>query len=185
MGKSLEDIISDLIELFRPYMEGIGSVLDIGTGTSIPIHIVSENFPGVRYTTVDVTDIRKRKKLPFLIYDGKRLPFENLEFDVSILNETLHHCEDPESVLNEGLRVAKSVYVIEHFPNPGANLRELVKTEINALNNFGINCQYYNPFTDHSLYLLFEKAGLKVRDRIEIPYYGTREIRKYFFRLNF
>ena len=185
MGKSLEDIISDLIELFRPYMEGIGSVLDIGTGTSIPMHIVSENFPGIRYITVDVTDIRKRKKLPFLIYDGKKLPFDNSEFDVSILNETLHHCEDPESVLNEARRVAKSVYVIEHFPNPGANLRELVKTEIDALYNFGINCQNYKPFTDLSLSLLFEKTGLKVRDKVEIPYYGTREIRKYFFRLNF
>ena len=164
-------------------MEGVDSVIDVGTGTSIPIHIVAENFPDVRYNTVDIVDIRKRKKLPFVIYDGKILPFGNLEFDVAILNETLHHCEDPESVLIEGRRVAKSIYVIEHFPNPNTDIKELVKTEINALKNFGINCQIYKPFSDHSLYLLFEKAGLKVRDKVEIPYYGTREIRKYFFKL--
>ena len=183
VSKSLEDIIFDLIELFRPYIEGIDSVLDVGTGTSIPIHIVAENFPKIRYNTVDIVDIRQRKKLPFVIYDGKNLPFDNLEFDVSILNETLHHCEDPESVLIEARRVAKSIYVIEHFPNPNTNIKELVKTEINALNNFGINCQIYNPFTDHSLYLLFKKVGLKIWDKVEIPYYGTREIRKYFFKL--
>ena len=183
MSKSFEETIFDLIELFRPFIEGIDSVLDIGTGTSIPIHIFAEIYPKVRFNTVDVVDIRKRKKLPFVIYDGKKLPFDNLEFDVSILNETLHHCEDPQSVLIEARRVAKSIYVIEHFPNPDTNIKELVKTEIYALINFDINCKFYKPFTEHSLYLLFKKAGLKVLDKIEIPYYGKREIRKYFFKL--
>jgi SAM-dependent methyltransferase len=183
VSKSLENIIFDHIELFRPYIEGIDSVLDVGTGTSIPIHLVAKNFPKIRYNTVDIVDIRERKKLPFVIYDGKNLPFENLEFDVSILNETLHHCEDPESVLTEARRVAKSIYVTEHFPNPNTDINELVKTEIIALKNFGISCQIYKPFTDQSLYLLFKKAGLKVCDKVEIPYYGTREIRKYFFKL--
>jgi len=183
VSKSLEDIIFDLIELFRPHIEGIDSVLDIGTGTSLPIHIFAEIFPEVRYNTIDIVDIRKRKKLPFVIYDGKNLPFSNFEFDVSLLNETLHHCEDPESVLIEARRVAKSIYVIEHFPNPNTNIKELVKTEINALKNFDINCQIYKPFTEHSLYLLFKKAGLKVLDKIEVPYYGKRKIRKYFFKL--
>jgi len=68
-----------------------------------------------------------------VIYDGKTLPFDNEEFDVSLLNETLHHCEDPESVLIEARRVAKSVYVIEHFPNPDANIKELVKLKFMLL----------------------------------------------------
>jgi len=183
LNKSLEDIISDLIELFRPHIEGIDSVLDVGTGTSIPVHIFAEKFPKIRYYTVDVADIRKRKKLPFVIYDGKNLPFDNLEFDVSILNETLHHCEDPETVIIEARRVAKSIYVIEHFPNPNTDIKELVKTEFDALKNFDINCQIYKPFTEHSLSLLFDKTDLKVLDKIEIPYFGNREIRKYFFKL--
>ncbi|MCX6253645.1 MAG: class I SAM-dependent methyltransferase [Bacteroidia bacterium] len=183
MSKSLENIILDLIELFRPHIEGIDSILDIGTGTSLPIHVFAENFPKVRYYTVDIVDIRKKRKLPFFIYDGNNLPFGDLEFDVSILNETLHHCEDPESVLIEAGRVAKSVYVIEHFPNPGTNIKELVKTEINALKDFDINCKIYKPFTEHSLNLLFKKTGLNVWDKFEIPYHGKREIRKYFFKL--
>jgi ubiquinone/menaquinone biosynthesis C-methylase UbiE len=183
VNKSLEDIITDLIELFRPYIEGVDSVLDIGTGTSIPIHIFAENFPKVRYNTVDVVDNRKRKKLPFVIYDGKKLPFDNLEFDVSVLNETLHHCEYPESVLMEARRVAKSIYIIEHFPNPGSDIKELIKTELEALRDFDIPCQIYKPFTEHSLYLLFKKVGLKVYEKFEIPYYGNREIRKYFLKL--
>ena len=121
MGKSLENIISDLVALFRPYMDGINSVIDIGTGTSIPIHVFAGIFPDVTYMTADVADIRKKKKLPFFIYDGNVLPFRDLEFDVSLLNETLHHCKDPLSVLKEAGRVAGVVYVIEHFPEPGAS----------------------------------------------------------------
>jgi len=180
--KSLDNIVSDLIELFRPYLENINSVLDIGTGTSIPIHVFADNFTKVKFFTIDVVDIRKRQKLPFLIYDGKKLPFDNLEFDVSILNETLHHCKDPESVLSEARKVAKSVYIIEHFPKPNVSTEELINTEIDALRNFDINCHLYKPFTENTLNSLFKKVGLVVCDKFEIPYYGSRPIRKYFFK---
>ena len=183
VSKSLENIVSDLIELFKPHLEGIHSVLDIGTGTSVPIHVFALNFPEFKYVTTDIADIRIRKELPFVIYDGKNLPFRNQEFDVSILNETLHHCEDPYTVLNEARRVSASVYVIEHFANPRTDINELIKTEIQALESFKIVCDFYKPFTQRSLFGLFKRTGLKVMDEIEIPYYGEREIRKFFFKL--
>ena len=179
----MEDIIVDLIDLFRPYLDGVDSILDVGTGTSIPIHVFAASFPDIRYETVDVVDIRKRKKLPFAIYNGTILPYDNSEFDISILNETLHHCEDPEAVLSEAHRVAKLVYVIEHFPKPNINISDLVQTELDALANFNMNCKNYKPFTEFGLNRLIEKAGLIVRDKFEIPYYGKREISKYFFKL--
>ena len=183
MNKSLEKIISELIELFKPYLDGVESVLDVGTGTSIPIHVFAANFPEINYYTIDIADIRKKTDLPFILYNGKNLPFKNLEFDVAVLNETLHHCKEPEPVLTEAARTAKSVYLIEHFPKPGTSIKDLVKTEISALKDFDIDCKYYKPFTEHSLYLLFEKAGLKINEKIEIPYHGNRRITKYFFKL--
>jgi len=183
MSKSLEEVIIDLVELFRPHIESLNSVLDIGTGSSIPIHVFAEIFPQIRFMTIDVTDARQRKKLPFVIYDGISIPFDDLEFEGSVLNETLHHCEEPELVLLEARRVAKSVFVIEHFPSPDASFSELYETEIYALLNFGMNFPLYNPYTEDSLLNLFEKSRLKVLDRIEIPYYGKREIKKYFYKL--
>ena len=183
MSKSLEDIILELVDLFRPHIAGVNSVIDIGTGTSIPIHVFAEIFPAIRYQTVDVIDIRQRRSLPFLLYDGHVLPYDDSEFDVALLNETLHHCEDPEPVIAEARRVADTVYVIEHFPNHDVSIQELVRTEIYALVNFNMECRYYNPFTEESLSRLFEKTGLTIIDKIEIPYYGEREIKKYFYKL--
>lgn len=182
-SKSLEEIIFDLIDLFSPHIHGINSVLDVGTGPSLAIHIFADIFPQVRYYTADVADYRKRKKLPFAIYNGLHLPFDNSEFDVALLNETLHHCEDPLAVIIEAKRVAGSVYVIEHFPASDSTIKELIETEIYALARYDLDFKTYNPFTEQSLGLLFEKAGLKVSDKIEIPYYGNRKIKKYFFKL--
>jgi SAM-dependent methyltransferase len=181
--KSLEKIILDLIELFKPHFEGLSSVIDIGTGTSIPIHVFADFFPAVTYKTVDVVDMRQRKQLPFIIYDGKKLPFADFEFDASILNETLHHCDDPDSVLSEAKRVSKLVFVIEHFPNPDTNIDQLVQSEIKALTDFDMTFKIYKPFTELTLNSLFEKSGLRIADRIEVPYYGEREIKKYCFKL--
>jgi len=183
LDKPLEEIVFDLIELFKSYAENINSVLDIGTGTSIPIHVFADNFPSVRFHTIDIVDFRKIKKLPFVIYDGENLPFDNLRFDVSLLNETLHHCKDPESLLREARRVAKSVYVIEHFPNPNVSKKELINTEFIALKRFQIPYQIYKPFTEEELCLLFEKIDLRVCDKFKIPYFGNRKIDKYFFKL--
>jgi len=183
MNRSLEDIIYDLIGFLRPHVEGIGSVLDIGTGTSLPIHTISDVFTEINYYTVDVTDMRKVKKLPFVLYDGRRLPFGDKEFDVSLLNETLHHCKDPEPVLTEARRVAEQVYVIEHFPRQGTAIHELKESEKDALRSFEIDCPVYNPFTEDSLLSLFSCVGLQIRERVEIPYYGIRKIKKYMFKL--
>ena len=183
MGKSLEKTVSDLIDLFRPYAQNIQSVLDIGTGTSIPAHVLADHFPNVSFHTIDVVDFRKRKKLPFVIYDGEHLPFDDLKFDVSLLNETLHHCKNPESLFREAKRVAQSVYLIEHFLLPHADMKEIIRTEFAALKRFEIPHQIYKPFYEKELFSLFKKIGLDVWDTMKVPYYGKRKIVKFFFRL--
>jgi SAM-dependent methyltransferase len=44
---------------------------------------------------------------PYVVYDGERLPFPDDAFDTTLLLLTLHHCADPERVLDEALRVTR------------------------------------------------------------------------------
>ena len=57
----LADAVTEQLELFRPYIIGVNSILDIGTGTSIPAHIIAEAFPSLRIETVDIEDMRQKK----------------------------------------------------------------------------------------------------------------------------
>ena len=49
---------------------------------------------------------------PYVAYDGRRLPFPDGAFDTTLMLLTLHHCHDPEAVLDEALRVTARRLVV-------------------------------------------------------------------------
>ena len=54
--------------------------------------------------------------MPFKIFQGKKLPFKDKEFDVATLNDVLHHIGDL-GIINEAQRVAEKVLIFEMEPN--------------------------------------------------------------------
>ncbi|UCG28463.1 MAG: methyltransferase domain-containing protein [Bacteroidales bacterium] len=179
----LNEILPELVELLRPLLSGVRSVIDIGTGSSVTAHFFAKHFPDIEFFTVDIADMRQEKELPFILYNGKSLPFHDKEFTISVLNETLHHTQDPGSVLTEAKRVAEAVYVVEHFPLPGIPTDKLRKDEMSTLEDLSLECSYYKPFTRNSLFDLFDRTNLDVEVKFKMPYHGSREIEKYFFKL--
>jgi ubiquinone/menaquinone biosynthesis C-methylase UbiE len=53
-----------------------------------------------------------KTNLPHTLYDGQKLPFASNAFDVTVLYFVLHHCEHPEQVLAEAIRVTRGKVVI-------------------------------------------------------------------------
>jgi len=176
-------ILPEQVAMLKPYLTGIRSVLDIGTGSSISIHYFAREFPEIAFVTVDIADMRQEKELPFILYDGEKLPFDDNSFDITVLNEVLHHTEDPEPVLREAIRVGRAVFVVEHFPKPGVTTDQLWEEEMATLKALKLECSNYKPFSRSLLFRLFDKLNLNIEDRIKIPYHGKREIEKYFFKL--
>ena len=179
----LYKILPEQVAMLKPYLAGIRSVLDIGTGSSISIHFFAREFPEIEFVTVDIADMRQEKELPFSLYDGKKLPFNDRTYDIAVLNEVLHHADDPESVLREAKRVGQAIFLVEHFPKPGVTVDQLWEEEMATLKALKLECSYYKPFSRSSLFHLFDKQNLAIEDRVKIPYHGKREIEKYFFRL--
>jgi SAM-dependent methyltransferase len=50
--------------------------------------------------------------IPYVAYDGERLPFGDGAFDTTLLLLTLHHCGKPEAVLDEALRVTRARLIV-------------------------------------------------------------------------
>lgn len=179
----LYKILPEQVAMLKPYLTGIQSVLDIGTGSSISIHFFAREFPEIDFDTIDIADMRQEKELPFSLYDGKKLPFCDKAYDIAVLNEVLHHADDPESVLREARRVGKAIFLVEHFPKTGVTTDQLWEEEMATLKALKLECSNYKPFSRSSLFHLFDKLNLTIEDRVKIPYHGKREIEKYFFRL--
>jgi SAM-dependent methyltransferase len=60
---------------------------------------------------VDVGRFR-RVAVPYVAYDGGRLPFADGVFDTALLLLTLHHCRAPERVLDEAIRVTRQRLIV-------------------------------------------------------------------------
>ena len=86
-------------------------LLDLGGGEG---YVAAALRNGGRFAcSVDVGAFR-RTSGPYVVYDGARLPIGGDAFDTTLISLALHHCEKPEAVLDEALRVTRCrVLVVE------------------------------------------------------------------------
>ena len=163
---------SALFENFIPF----GSkVLDIGAGRGF----IAENIAKkrkVKITLLDVIDFNQTD-LPFVLYDGKRIPFSNNSFDVSLLICMFHHCDNPENVLKEAIRVSKSrLIVIEDRYDNWWQKKLLIFLDILFnLPHFIKPPRENMPFNfkkDSEWQAIFRKFNLKIVEQKKFKFYG-------------
>lgn len=96
-----------------------GKVLDVGAGGCyIAREIQDKNdIDNIKVTCLDVKDL-SQTGMTVVVYNGKRIPFKNNQFDTALVAYVLHHCEDALSVLKEVVRVCKGNIVIFEDTKP-------------------------------------------------------------------
>jgi SAM-dependent methyltransferase len=92
-----------------PFLVG-GRLLDLGAGEGY-VTAALRRRTGIWACAVDIGPYR-RMPVPYLIYDGSRLPFDEDTFDTTLISLALHHCAEPQAVLDEALRVTSSRLII-------------------------------------------------------------------------
>jgi len=85
-------------------------VLDLGAGEAYVATPLSSRT-GAWVCSVDV-GMYRQVRVPYVVYDGLRLPFADATFDTTLLLLTLHHCEQPGAVLDEAVRVTRHRLVV-------------------------------------------------------------------------
>lgn len=87
-------------------------IIDIGAGKG---HLAQEleRQLDARVTMVDVASYNYTR-LPLTICDSRSLAFGNDSFDYALLSFVLHHSPHPERIVEEALRVARHVILVEN-----------------------------------------------------------------------
>ncbi len=135
-----ERTLDELFTLAAP-----GTVLDVGCGEGVLSEQWAQRLDGGRVVGIDLADPkleaewagRTQPNLEFRPMTGERIDYADGEFDLVAATEVLEHVEDPEVVLAEMARVARSHLLVSVPHEPlwrglnmarGAYLKDLGNT---------------------------------------------------------
>lgn len=135
---------TELVRSIRDFVVG-ESVLDVGSGSGFIAKALRDQFLRSNDAkTVKCVDVKNYHKvdLPFQMYDGLSLPFEDNSFDTVIFVYVLHHTDNQHQLLTDAKRVARSrVLVVEDLFVGNWNRKWL------SVLDFVINRMYHNVVT--------------------------------------
>lgn len=95
----------------EPHLPGdMHRLLDLGAGEGYVGRLAADETEAF-VQGADVHPLNKTE-LPYTVYDGHKLPFEDGAFDAAMLVYVLHHARRPEQVIAEALRISKKRVII-------------------------------------------------------------------------
>lgn len=128
-----EKIIKDIEKHLKP----TDRIIDIGSGScNVSDLLIRKNF---NVTPVDVKDLSMVGNIRPVIYDGKSLPFKDNHFDTALILFVLHHCEEPEKILLETIRVSRRIIIME----------DVYTNELHKLLTYAFDSILNQEFIDH------------------------------------
>jgi len=145
-------LVHDLLARVAP--QARGRLLDVGCGDKPFEHLfrpyVSEYIGIEHEATFRVTRASQAMRGPDLLYDGRRLPFEDQSFDTVLSVQVLEHTPHPAALLTEMSRVLKADGVLL----------------LSAPFQFRLHEQPYDyyRYSPHGLRALCAAAGLEVSE---------------------
>ncbi len=168
MGRRVQQISKNISNMIP---EGSISVLDVGAGTGEMAQAIQGFRSELSFTGVDVY-IRPKTFIPVVKYDGSALPFDDNSFDVVIIVDVLHHCNDPVSVLKECSRVSRQYVIIkDHVSDSFVDSKILAFMDWVGNRAHGVVLPY-NYLSSLDWSSAFEKVGLsKVKQVTKLNLY--------------
>jgi len=133
-----------MADLIIPHLSPGDKVLDVGCGDLRIGEILSKN--NINWVGVDTLNYN-RSNLEFHTFDGVKLPFNALEFNVVLVAFVFHHCDDCKPLLSECVRVSsRRVILFEDVLN-GSSFNRFITNFHDQLVNWIIDKRIYCPCT--------------------------------------
>ncbi len=134
----------------------IVKILDVGCGDMGIAEILIQQIQGIEITCVDtyappVDEASSLRWFKYHQFDGKRLPFGDAEFDISMCVDVLHHAgsEGVGTLLHEMLRTSRFLVVKDHFETGLISRKLLQFADFYGNWGYGVNIpkQYFREDT--------------------------------------
>lgn len=137
-----------IIESLAGHIGRAESLLDVGCGDGVYALQLAQTV-GAKLVGVDV-HVRPTAQIEVRAYDGLHLPFPDQAFEAVSMIDILHHCEDPQQVLSEAVRVARRVVAVkDHFAFGPISRKVLLLMDVagNAKDEIASPGTYFDPPT--------------------------------------
>lgn len=156
------EVLSNLIVKMLPRK---CQVLDIGCGNGIIDQKIILKNKDVKIIGVDVFK-RIKTAIPVTIFDGKKLPFADNQFDCVLFIDVLHHTHNPEILIQEAQRVTKKIIIIkDHYAQNKLNYYTLKLMDWIGNKSHSVNLTY-NYYTKNTWKLVFNNLNLYKNEEI-------------------
>lgn len=87
-------------------------MLDVGTGDGQIARMIGQQQAGTQVQGIDIMQ-RETTHIPVTLFDGTTIPFADNSVDVVTFVDVLHHTDDPQRLISEAARVARSAVIIK------------------------------------------------------------------------
>lgn len=148
----------DIFTQIAPMLSPSSSVLDLGCGTGgVSLALMRGGFDVV---AADIIDVSLHAEIQPTLVHPRGLPFQDNQFDVCIMHMTLHHAYDPELLLNEARRVARTLIVGEELVNTAFG--KLALAIYDSIVNLAFIGEPHGNMSDQMWRGFFSENGLSV-----------------------
>lgn len=150
-----------IVNLISPLCEDNSYILDVGCDDGTFSQKLLKKNHSLIIKGVDIQNNRP-SKIPRKIYDGKKIPYQDKQFDITIAVDVLHHTEDIGSLLSEMRRVTKKYIIIkDYISNDPVSFLGISFIDWLVNVPFGIKCTYNYPSL-HKWHDYFKNLNLQV-----------------------
>jgi ubiquinone/menaquinone biosynthesis C-methylase UbiE len=101
-----------LAERLSALLPAGATILDVGCGDGLIDALIASTRPDITIGGIDVM-VRPQPHIPVVPFDGSVIPYPDNSFDVVMFVDVLHHTNDPNVLLREAKRVARTLVVIK------------------------------------------------------------------------
>jgi ubiquinone/menaquinone biosynthesis C-methylase UbiE len=112
--KYMSEKAQESYEHIGPFLKKSDKILDVGLGAGTLASLLKNK--GYKISGVDIVNLSLYSDIQPDLYNGKKLPYKDNQFDVALVISVLHHCgpnNENKKILTEAMRVAKKVILIE------------------------------------------------------------------------